>query len=175
MLEFMEKLELIRFCLWSVTDSSTRIRRSWWLCKVWRVFRCAWQILEPGTLMKHERLSDRAGSVRDVDNGNSGTERSGPPLGGPVCSIWKNIVLPCSGPMDLHYRKNGYFQWTRHECIGCPSGPWQFAGPEAAADLAAGPPPAAGPESGRAVSKLEKHLFTLLNYSSRNYQGEGQL
>ena len=43
-----------------------------------------------------------------MDNGNGGSERAGPPSGGPVRSIRKNIVLPCSGPTDLHYGKNGY-------------------------------------------------------------------
>ena len=59
----------------------------------------------PGTLMKHEGLSEsaRAGSVRDVDNGDGGSERAGPPSGpgGPVRSIRKSIVLPGSGPTDL--------------------------------------------------------------------------
>ena len=50
--------------------------------------------LGPGTLMKLESLSARAGTVNDVDNGNSGFERAGPPSGGPVRSIWKNIDLP---------------------------------------------------------------------------------
>ena len=71
-------------------------------------FRSGWYISEPGTLRKHESLSARAGSVRDVDNGNGGSERAGPPSGGPVRSIRKNIVLPGSGPTDLHYGKNGY-------------------------------------------------------------------
>ena len=71
-------------------------------------FRSGWYISEPGTLMKLESLSARAGTVNDVDNGNSGSERAGPPSGGPVRSIWKNIVLPGSCPTDLHYGKNGY-------------------------------------------------------------------
>ena len=71
-------------------------------------FRSGWYISEPGTLKKHESLSARAWSVRDVDNGNGGSERAGPPSGGPVRSIRKNIVLPGSGPTDLHYGKNGY-------------------------------------------------------------------
>ena len=41
-------------------------------------FKCAWYTSEPGTLMKHESLSARAGIVKDVDNGN------GPPDGGPA-------------------------------------------------------------------------------------------
>ena len=63
---------------------------------------------EPGTLKKHESLSALAGSVREVDSGNSGSERAGLPSGGLVRSIRKNIVLPGSGPTDLHYGKNGY-------------------------------------------------------------------
>ena len=43
-----------------------------------------------------------------MDNGNGGSERAGPPSGGLVRSIRKNIVLPGSGPTDLHYGKNGY-------------------------------------------------------------------
>ena len=71
-------------------------------------FRSGWYISEPGTLKKHDSLSARAGSVRDVDNGNGGSKRAGPPSGGPVRSIWKNIVLPGFGPTDLHYGKIGY-------------------------------------------------------------------
>ena len=56
-----------------------------------------------------ESLSARAGSVRDVDNGNGGSERAGPPSGGQVRSIRKNIVLPGSGPTDLHYGKKVTF------------------------------------------------------------------
>ena len=84
------------------------IRRSWRLRKRLEDFCSGWYISEPGTLKKHESLSARAGSVRDVDSGNGGSERAGPPSGRPVCSIRKNIVLPGSGPTDLHYGKNGY-------------------------------------------------------------------
>ena len=64
-------------------------------------FRSGWYISEPGTLKKHESLSARAGSVRDVDNGNGGSERAGPPSGGPVRSIRKNIVLPAEFPVPV--------------------------------------------------------------------------
>ena len=57
--------------------------------------------------MKHEGLSARAG-----ETGNGGYERAGPPSGGPVRSIRKYIILPCSCPTDLHYGKNGYVQST---------------------------------------------------------------
>jgi hypothetical protein len=42
-----------------------------------------------------------------VDNGSGRKERAGPPPGGPVRSIPKNLVLPGSCPMDLHFGKNG--------------------------------------------------------------------
>ena len=80
--------------------------------KGWRFFAAAgimWYISEPGTLKKHESLSARAGSVRDVDSGNGGSERAGPPSGGPVRSGLID-VLPGSCPTDLHYGKKGYVQ-----------------------------------------------------------------
>ena len=46
-----------------------------------------------------------------MDNGNGGSERAGPPSGGPVRSIRKDIVLPGFGPTDLHCGKNGYVPW----------------------------------------------------------------
>ena len=48
---------------------------------------------------------------------NGGSERAAPPPGGPVRSIWKNHVLPCSGSTDLHYGKNGYVPSSRPELV----------------------------------------------------------
>ena len=43
-----------------------------------------------------------------MGNGSGGFERAGPPSGGAVRSIRKNIVLAGSDLTDLHYGKNGY-------------------------------------------------------------------
>ena len=50
--------------------------------------------------------SHHAGSSRKCEGCGQRSERAGPPSGGPVRSIRKNIVLPWagSGPTDLHYR-----------------------------------------------------------------------
>ena len=93
-------------------------------------FRSGWYISEPGTLKKHESLSARAGSVRDVDNGNGGSKRAGPPSGGPVRSIRKNIVLPGrSAQRSPHVRAEP--RWTR-VCAASRSAqrsPHKMAGP----------------------------------------------
>ena len=85
-----------------------------------------WYVSEPGTLMKLEGLPARAGSVRDADTGEGGSERAGPPRAGrsvqsgragsfhpdgPVRSIRTNIVPPGSDPTDLHCGKSGHVRW----------------------------------------------------------------
>ena len=54
-----------------------------------------------------EPVGSSDGSVREVDNGNGGSDLAGPPSGGLVRSIRKNIVLPVVEVCRTGTGKNG--------------------------------------------------------------------
>ena len=123
MFEFTEKLELLRGSILPLVCNKLVHEDQTILVVVQNLkaggFSMRLVILGPGTLMKLESLSARAGGMRDEVNRNCGSELAGPPSGGQVHSIRKNIVLPCSGPMDLHYGKNCYVQVGTEPAITC--------------------------------------------------------